>query len=87
MKWLTRRRRQAQPANGACVCDPPWPALEAEFNGYVLPALPAEHGSVLSVSGALGDARCSQCRAIYPHRWVTAPDAPIPFDWAHENDT
>ena len=86
MKWPRRRQRQQQPAGTSCVCDPPWPALECEFNGYVLPVLPAEHGSVLSVSGALGDARCSQCRALYPHRWITEPGTPPPFDWAREND-
>ncbi|MFG2071723.1 hypothetical protein [Nonomuraea maritima] len=54
-----------------------------EMNGYVVPCLPSEFGSLIT---ALGDfsARCGDCGATYPGNFVLDPEAPPPFSWARE---
>lgn len=86
MRWPRRRRPQEPHAGTSCVCEPQWPALECEFNGYTLPVVASDGWSVVSVSGALGDARCTQCHAVYPDKWIIKPGTPPPFDWARETD-
>jgi len=53
-----------------------------EANGYTMPCLPSEHGSILSIG--LGPAQCRDCGATYPGNYVLAPDTPPPFAWARE---
>jgi hypothetical protein len=67
----------------ACQCSPEWPDLETTANGHMLPARPSSHYSVLT-NPEVGPfvARCTGCRARYPHPWVIPQGAPMPFDWA-----
>ncbi|GAB2565003.1 hypothetical protein [Kribbella endophytica] len=64
-----------------CRCQPQWPALVTEQNGYLMPCLPAEHGSIWTRSSGL-TASCSACSATYPGNFVLEPGTPPPFDWA-----
>ncbi|MFD4946154.1 hypothetical protein ACFWNT_27335 [Streptomyces sp. NPDC058409] len=68
-----------------CQCSPEWPGLETTANGHMLPAQPSSHYSVLT-NPEIGPfvARCTVCRARYPHPWVIPQDAPMPFDWARD---
>ncbi|MEV0351598.1 hypothetical protein AB0H88_38000 [Nonomuraea sp. NPDC050680] len=53
------------------------------MNGYVMPCLPAEHGSLLTSLGGLS-AQCGECGATYPGNFVIDPEAAAPFEWARE---
>ncbi|TQS13320.1 hypothetical protein [Microbispora hainanensis] len=53
------------------------------MNGYVLPCLPAEHGSVLTTALNLR-AWCGECGVTYPGKFVIEPGTPPPFEWARE---
>ncbi|MFJ3763193.1 hypothetical protein ACIPQJ_07265 [Streptomyces sp. NPDC090082] len=85
-------RRTAEVSDGElfaverpCVCSPEWPGLESTANGHLLPAQPSLHYSVLT-NPEIGPfvARCTGCRARYPHPWVVPRGAPMPFDWARD---
>ena len=67
----------------ACRCTPEWPGLETTANGHMVPAEPSSHYSILT-NPEVGPfvARCTGCRARYPHPWVIPQGAPMPFDWA-----
>jgi hypothetical protein len=80
MKWLRRGKGKV---SSACTCVPQWPSLEVEWNGYVDPVLPDEHGSLIGGIG-LFPARCAVCKRTYPDNWVAVPDTPPPFPWARE---
>ncbi|MFE7168703.1 hypothetical protein [Streptomyces sp. NPDC057616] len=67
----------------ACRCTREWPGLETTANGHMVPAEPSSHYSILT-NPEVGPfvARCTGCRARYPHPWVIPRSAPMPFDWA-----
>lgn len=77
MIWLFRTRKSL------CRCQPQWPSLVTEMNGFVMPCLPDERGSLLTYLGDLS-ARCGECGATYPGNFIIEPDAPPPFEWARE---
>ena len=96
VKWFRRRQAPKDQPNlvqtvkgnpGPCQCDPQWPDLETEANGYLMPAVRSNSFSPIT-AGVLGEleARCVGCHATYPEAWVLAPDTPPPFAWAHEDD-
>lgn len=74
ISWLKR---------SGCRCDPRWPSLVTEQNGYTMPAIPSEHGSLWTQFGDLR-ARCERCSATYPGNFLIAPGTPPPFRWARE---
>ncbi|MFD9128659.1 hypothetical protein [Kitasatospora sp. NPDC059571] len=69
----------------ACRCSPLWPKLETTANGYVLPAEPSSHYSLMT-NPEIGPfvARCVACHARYPDPWVIPQGSPMPFAWAQE---
>jgi hypothetical protein len=54
-----------------------------EQNGYVMPAEPAEHGSVWTLMNHL-QARCEVCGETYPGNFVIKQGTPPPYAWARE---
>ena len=96
VKWFKRRKASqvqqtmvltAKGNDAPCRCDPEWPELETEINGYRTPVEPSEHWSPVS-AGLLGEleARCARCHATYPGVWNLKPGTPPPFAWAREDD-
>lgn len=63
----------------------PFAVVRPRQNGHMLPAQPSSHYSVLT-NPEVGPfvARCTGCKARYPHPWVIPQGAPMPFDWARE---
>ena len=74
VKWLKRR---------GCRCEPRWPSLVTEQNGYTMPAVPSEHGSPRTRVNDLR-ARCEGCGATYPGNFSIPPGTSAPFSWARE---
>jgi hypothetical protein len=100
MGWLRGLRKQrvdaapppvlvqgAKGRSGPCRCDPQWPGLETEANGYTMPAVQSDAWSPVT-AGLLGDleARCTQCHATHTGPWLLAPGTPPPFAWAREEE-